>query len=127
LSGARAYGLPPIGGLAQVTEPLPVISPHQLLAPFGSPGKLIQREPRPRLDGHQAGGYRGLMKVSFAAFMPMQSQETVAAGVRGATTIVFIGGFHCQPLLLGASSAGAPTAPNLMPVLLDLPVSAATE
>ena len=65
--------------------------------------------------------------MSFAAFLPMQSQETGAAGVRGATTIVFIGGFHCQPLLLGACSADAPTAPNLMPVIPDLPVSAATE
>jgi hypothetical protein len=46
---------------------------------------------------------------------------------RGATTIVFIGDLHYQPLLLGACSAGAPTAPNLMPVLPDLPVSAATE
>src|SRR6185295_281834 len=63
LSGVRAYGLPQIGGLAQVSEPPPVISPHQLLAPFGSPVKLIQASRDPRWAAITQGGRKGFMRV----------------------------------------------------------------
>ena len=110
LSGARAYGLPQIGGLAQVTEPPSVISPPSYSRRSGRRSNSIQREPRSTLDGHHSRRCKGFMKLSFAPFMPMQSQK-VATPASGATPHRLRRGLELPVLLLGACSADAPTAP----------------